>query len=170
MVQQIVDTLATAAARIEESAYPHAVILPDFPRSIQLDGYSCGAKSVYTILKYFGKRCTPQGVERALHTDEYGTAVWDIKRVLKKLGLKSRTLRKPGLRDLKAAIVAGCPVLITTWQAEHYSVVYGYSDSKIFIANPSIDVSGVGRLSCAVPKAEFRRAWDRYGIVVKAAR
>ena len=62
MVQEIVDTLATAAARLEESAYPHAVILPSFPRSIQLDGYSCGAKSVFTILRYYNKRCTPLSV------------------------------------------------------------------------------------------------------------
>ncbi|MGA9407392.1 MAG: hypothetical protein WBW71_09705 [Bacteroidota bacterium] len=59
MVQEIVDTLATAAARLEEPVYPSSAILPNFPRSIQLDGYSCGAKSVYTILHASNKRCTP---------------------------------------------------------------------------------------------------------------
>jgi hypothetical protein len=42
MHSRIVDTLATAAARLEESAYPQAVILPNFPRSIQLDYHSSG--------------------------------------------------------------------------------------------------------------------------------
>ncbi len=58
-IQKAVDMVATAAARLEESAYRHSVILPDFPRSIQLDGYSCGAKSLYTILCYYNIRCTP---------------------------------------------------------------------------------------------------------------
>ena len=35
-IQKAVDMVATAAARLEESAYRHSVILPDFPRSIQL--------------------------------------------------------------------------------------------------------------------------------------
>ena len=52
MYSRIVDTLATAAARIEESAYPNACLLKNFPRSIRIDGYSYGAKSVYTIFRY----------------------------------------------------------------------------------------------------------------------
>jgi len=75
MVQEVIDTLASVAARLEESAYVNAVILPNFPRSIQLDYYSCGAKSVYSILKYFGKIVSPELVERQLKTDWEGTSM-----------------------------------------------------------------------------------------------
>lgn len=107
MVQEIVDTLATAAARLEESAYPNSVILPHFIRSIQLDKYSCGSKSLYTILRYYNKRCTPQSVERELHTTYWGTARRDIKRVLKRHGLNHGKIR-----NLKSAIDNGYPVLV----------------------------------------------------------
>lgn len=168
MYSRIVDTLATAAARLEESAYPLAVILPNFPRSIQLDYHSCGAKAVYSMLLYYKRGCTYKSVERALKTNEGGTSVSEIRRVLKKYRLECRTLRKPGLRDLKAAIDKGCPVLISTWEGEHFSTFYGYSTSSVFISNPSIDSSsdGVGSLWTALRKDRFRRQWDRWGIVV----
>jgi len=172
MVQSIIDAFATAAARLEESAYPKAVILPNFPRSIQLDYHSCGAKAVYSILLYYKKRYGHRSVERALKTDEDGTGVSDIRRVFKKYGLECRTLRKPVIRDLKAAIDDGCPVLISTWDGEHYSVVYGYSKSELFVMNPSLDASpdGVGSLSVVVSKAAFRRSWDRWAMVIKKPR
>jgi ABC-type bacteriocin/lantibiotic exporter with double-glycine peptidase domain len=168
MVQNIIDAIATTAARIETFAHPNAVILPNFPRSIQLDEYSCGAKSVYCILQYYRKRCTPDTVERLLDTDEDGTDVSDIKRVLKRHGLKCRTLRKPGLRDLKAAIDDDCPILVSLYDGEHYAVVYGYSSGHIFVMNPSLDFSedGVGSLKCAVSKSKFRKIWDRWGIEI----
>ena len=34
MVQEIIDKIAAAAARIEEFAYPHDVISPNFPRDL----------------------------------------------------------------------------------------------------------------------------------------
>jgi hypothetical protein len=46
-MQKIIDAIATTAAKLETLTHPDAVILPNFSRSIQLDYYSCGAKSVY---------------------------------------------------------------------------------------------------------------------------
>ena len=168
--QHIVDALFTSLARIEEQVHPHATLLPEFPRSIQLNSYSCGAKSAYTILKYFGKKCTLQSVEKALRTDEDGTAVSDIKRVFKQFGLQCRTMRKPTIKDLKAAIDAGCPVLISLYEGEHYAVIYGCSRTHAFVMNPSLDATedGVGSVSVAVPLGEFRKMWDGWGIVVKS--
>jgi ABC-type bacteriocin/lantibiotic exporter with double-glycine peptidase domain len=168
MVQNIIDAIATTVARIETFTYPNAVTLPNFPRSIQLDEYSCGAKSVYCILQYYRKLCTPGSVERLLQTDSDGTDVSDIKRVLKRHGLKCRTLRKPGLRDLRAAIDNDCPIFVSLYDGEHYAVVYGYSSGHIFVMNPSLDFTeeGVGSLRCAVGKDQFRRMWDKWGIVV----
>ena len=161
MVQNIIDAIATTAARIETLTHLDSIILPNFPRSIQLNRFSCGAKSVYCILRYYDKQCTPDTVERLLDTDEDGTDVSDIKRVLKRYGLTYRTLRKPGLCDLRTAINDECPILIPLYDGEHYAVVYGYSSNHMFVSNPSLN-----RLRCAIPNAEFRSDWDRWGIVV----
>ncbi|MGA2624215.1 MAG: cysteine peptidase family C39 domain-containing protein [Bacteroidota bacterium] len=59
-----------------------ATILPNFPRCVQLDFYSCGAKSVYAILKYFKKRCSIGSLQESLRTNYYGTTIDNIKRVL----------------------------------------------------------------------------------------
>jgi len=168
MVQRVVDFLASVGAKAEALIHPNAVTLPNFPRSIQLDEYSCGAKSVYCILQYYRKLCTPGSVERLLQTDSDGTDVSDIKRVLKRHGLKCRTLRKPGLRDLRAAIDNDCPIFVSLYDGEHYSVVYGYSSGHIFVMNPSLDFTeeGVGSLKCAVSKDQFRHMWDRWGIEI----
>ena len=85
MVQEIVDALATAAPRLEESSYKDAVILPNFPRSIQLDYHSCGAKAAYSILLYDKKKCIYKSVEGDLKTDADGTSVMEIRRVFKNL-------------------------------------------------------------------------------------
>ena len=168
MFQNIIDTLATAAAKIETLAYPDAVILSNFPRSVQLDYYSCGAKSVYCILRYYGNHCSTKSVEQQLHTDENGTDVSDIKRVFERYHLKCRTLRKPGLRDLKTAIDDNCPVLVSLYDSEHYAVFVGYSPTHVFIINSSLDFTsdGVGDLRCAVRKDRFRYAWDKYGLEI----
>jgi len=119
MLQQVVDFLTSLGAEAEALIHPDAVTLPDFPRSIQLDNYSCGAKAVFCILQFYNKQCAPESVEEQLHTDADGTAVIDIKRVLNRYGLVCRTLRNPGLRDLKAAIDGDCPVLISLYDGSH---------------------------------------------------
>jgi ABC-type bacteriocin/lantibiotic exporter with double-glycine peptidase domain len=93
-----IDKLFTSLARIEEQLYTKAVILHHFPRSIQLDYYSCGAKSTYMILKHFGKRCSSDSVEKQLGTDEDGASPNDIKRVLRKYGLSIHLNSKMGLQ------------------------------------------------------------------------
>jgi predicted double-glycine peptidase len=161
-----IDFLASLGA--ETILHPDAVTLPDFPRSIQLDDYSCGAKSVFTILHFYKKPCTPESVEKQLHTDSDGTSVSDIKRILKRHGLIYRTLRKSGLRELKAAINNGYPILITLYDLEHYAVVYGFSSSHMFVMNSSVDFSenSVGSVWCAIRKDRFKRMWDKWGLEV----
>ena len=153
MVQEIVYILSTAAAHLEGPACSNAVIIPNFPHSIELDHYSCGAKSVCTILKYFGRNVSPELVERQLQTNWEGAGIGDTKRVLRQHGLRYRKTR-----ELKSAIDAGCPVLISTHGHWHYSVVYGYSSSHYFVMNLSL--GEMGWISCAVRKKKFKRIFD----------
>jgi ABC-type bacteriocin/lantibiotic exporter with double-glycine peptidase domain len=154
----MLDAMFTSMARAEEKLHPSAVLLPDFPRSIQLDGYSCGAKSTYMILKYFGKRCCPATVERWLGTTADGTSSTDIKRVLRKHGLKVAVHTYMNLRDLKSAIDSGCPVLVSLYDGWHYSIVYGYSPGYVFVMNPSL--GSMGSLKCGVRLKEWRKMFD----------
>ena len=158
MLQDFVDTLATAAARLEESAYPNAVLLKSFPKSLQIDNYSCGAKD-FRILRYYDKQCTPQSVEKELQTTYEGTSIRNIKRVIKRHGLKYRKIR-----DLKIAIDSGHPVLVSLYEHWHYSVCYGYSESCYFVMNPSL--GEMGGLRCAVSKKKFKRIWDGWALEV----
>jgi ABC-type bacteriocin/lantibiotic exporter with double-glycine peptidase domain len=164
--QYIIDALFSSLARAEEQLYRDAVILPHFPRSIQLDGYSCGAKSTYIVLRYFGKRCSPATVEAELGTTWEGTSKSDIKRVLRKRGLKVVECSRMNLRELRSAIDAGSPVLVSLYENWHYSVVYGYSGRHIFVMNPSL--GSMGAVKCAVRLVEWRRIFDGWGIVVSS--
>jgi ABC-type bacteriocin/lantibiotic exporter with double-glycine peptidase domain len=163
--QHIIDTLFTASARTEEQLHPHSVVLPGFPRSIQLDGYSCGAKSTYMILRYFDCRCTAASVEQCLRTTADGTSSSDIKRVLREHALKTVVHIRMNLQGLKSAIDAGSPVLVSLYHGEHYSVVYGYSPGYIFVMNPSL--GKMGSLKCAVGLAQWRGMFDGWGIIIK---
>ena len=164
MPDRFIDTAFTVLKDLEELAYPSAVVLPNFPRSIQLDGYSCGAKSVYTVLRYFGKRCTVQSVEQQLKTDEDGTWNKDVYRVLKERKLRYKVNTHAGLRDLYRGIKEDRPVIVSLYEGKHFSVVYGFSRGHIFVMDPLIE--SVADLFCAVPKSKFREIWDRWGVVV----
>jgi ABC-type bacteriocin/lantibiotic exporter with double-glycine peptidase domain len=168
-LQKTVDVLANFLKNIEEIAHykNDAVILPHFQRSIQLDYYSCGARSVYSILRYYGKRCTPESVKRSLDTNEDGTAVSDILRVFRQRGLSCRIIKNAGLVDVKKAIHNGWPVLVSLYDGWHYATVYGFSEKHLFVCNPSVDTQNMGAIFCAVPKRKFSRMWERWCIIVR---
>jgi ABC-type bacteriocin/lantibiotic exporter with double-glycine peptidase domain len=168
--QKTVDLLVNVLKNIEELTAQDdtAVILPGFPRCLQLDAWTCGARSVYSILRYFGKRRTVKSVERELRTDFSGTDVSDIKKVLTKHGLKSQEKNRCQMSDLTRAIDDGNPVLISTHDSWHYSVVYGYSRGGIFVTNPAI-IGSCGNLWCRVLKKDFAASWDHWGIIVSDA-
>jgi len=162
--QLVVDRIMTSLARMEEHVHTDATILPNFPRSIQLDYYSCGAKSAYMVLKYFGKRCTHKSVERRLGTTIEGTSRADIVRVLRKNRLKVQVNTDISINDLKKAINAGSPVLVSLYDNWHYSVVYGISDTHVFVMNPSL--GEMGSIKVAVNKSEWRKIFDLWGLII----
>ncbi len=70
-----------------------------------------------------------------------------------------------GIRELKSAIKADSPVIVSLYGNWHYSVVYGFSDTHIFVMNPSL--GEMGSIKCAIKIAEFREIFDRWGVVVR---
>jgi ABC-type bacteriocin/lantibiotic exporter with double-glycine peptidase domain len=168
MNSPIVDSIFTVLKAAEELAYPDAKILNGFRRVIQLDGYSCGARATQAVLAYFGIHRSPRTIERKLRTTWEGTDASDIAKVLRAYGLVVRIHRKMSLQDIRKAIDSECPIICTTWDNEHYVACHGISNSHIFVMNPSLDASstGVGAIWCAVTKQNFKKMWDKYGMVV----
>ena len=54
------------------------------------------------------------------------------------------------LQDLKAAIVDDCPNLVSLYDGFHYSIVYDYSSTHIFVMNPSL--CSIGSILNEFPK------------------
>lgn len=163
-IQFVIDSLMTSLAKMEERLHPDARILPGFARMIQLKPYNCGAVSTEMVLQYFGKRISLESLERQLGTTIEGTSPSDIKRVLKKYGLKIHVNSKMSIRDLKTAIDAGSPVIVSLYDHFHYSVIYGYSSSNIFVMNPSL--GEMGSIKCALSKSEFKDIFDHWGLII----
>lgn len=130
-IQQIVDAVFNTVKLIEDLD-PYAVILPGFTRLIQLDRCTCGVHSLRVILRYYGKRVTLEKLKRQLKTDRDGTGEDDIKRVLGMYRLKYHVEPRGSLGSVRRAIDTGYPVLVSTVQEDHWSVVYGYSDRAVY--------------------------------------
>jgi ABC-type bacteriocin/lantibiotic exporter with double-glycine peptidase domain len=165
--QKTVDLVANTMKNIEELLYQgdKAVILANLARCCQLSPYGCGASTLFSVLRFFGKRCTLQSVTRQAHCDWEGTDPADLMRVLEKYGLTVQEKKHCRESDLRAAIESGSPVIVSTHSGWHYQLVYGISRYHMFLANPAI-IGECGSLWCRVPRKEFGKIFDRWGVIV----
>ena len=161
-LKALVDTLVNVANGLEETLADDANVLEGFERSVQLDGYSCGAQSAFMILSYYGKARSIDAVERALGTDEDGTSTGQILTLLRQRKLRPRVVAQAGMKHLTAAIRGGSPVLVSLDDEGHWGVVYGFARSHVYLADPSLG----GSLTCRVPRADFHERWDRWAMIV----
>jgi len=163
--KKALDIIYRPFQKIEETIDGGAIILSGMERSFQVDSYSCGAQSVYMILRYYGKARSIEAVKRALRsTFDDGTDEGEIMRVFRERKLKPVSFKRGSLRKLDKAIDNGYPILIW-WNREwdHYSVVYGYSKHHIWVLDPVI-------FNSVRPKRTrewFASHWTGFGIIVK---
>jgi len=137
-----------------------AVILKGFRRCVQFDDYSCGVQCTQAILGYFGIRMFAAALEREMGTTRRGTDEDQIRSVLRKNGLRSRSFASATMRRLRNAIDADVPVLVSVDDGGHWSVVYGYGHGTVYLADPSFAVFAT------LPEEEFKERWDGSGVVV----
>ena len=102
--KRILDSIANAAKHLEEAMDRQPTVLTPFERSLQLDGYTCGAQSAYMILSYYGKARSIAAVTKALGTTEDGTTQYQIRDLLAKRGLIARRINRPTVARLRQAI------------------------------------------------------------------
>lgn len=134
-----------------------------FTRSLQLDNFSCGARSIYSVLRHFGVH-RPYGVLKAdLGTrPASGTAVHAMIRVLRVNGLRVGYRPRWSWRSLMKALSVHA-VVIVHLDGDHLGVVHGADDQRIYLADPSI-IRCPGR---SQPRQKFLSRWTRWGLVVR---
>jgi len=106
---------------------------------------SCGPVSLKIVLDYFGvNKTTKVLTEMCKTTKENGTSLKNIIRAGKDLGFKVTVKDNTKISDIKRQIDKNIPVIID-WFIDfekigfpdgHYSVVFGYDDKYIYIADP----------------------------------
>ena len=173
MIKPIIDLVFDHIKNAEEKRSPLSVILPGFHRSIQIDGYSCGAQCAYMILKYYGKARSIKNVKKEAGTNEDGTESEPIKKLFRKRGLTVREFSNGNLSRLERAIDRNSPILahISTRKEDHWVVVYGYDKDNIWVADPSLNVLKFSkRIWCSQKRSSFRKRWKGFGIVVGKTR
>ena len=161
MFQYLADGIVNMVKGVEEYCDSGAQVL-DMDRTLQLDSYSCGAKSAFMVLNYYGRANSIAKVERKLKTTEEGTSTERIFALLVKRGLGVVEIERAKLKDLRNAIDHGAPVLVSLNGMAHMAVVYGYSDDTIYVNDPDILASPL----CGWSTQEFKSKWDRYCAVV----
>ncbi|MCM2332654.1 MAG: cysteine peptidase family C39 domain-containing protein [Anaeromyxobacteraceae bacterium] len=137
-----------------------ADILKGFRRSVQFDDYSCGVQCTQAILDYFDVQVSASVLEKELGTTRRGTDEDQIRSVLRKNGLRSRSFDSATMRRLRNAIAAGSPVLVSVDSGKHWSVVYGYGKGTVYLADPSFAVFAT------LTEERFLERWDGGGVVV----
>lgn len=139
------------------------VVLKGFKRLVQLDGYSCGAQSAHAVLRYFGVGRSLKRTARLIGCDSDGTDWAPMKRLFVKRRLGTHRMNRARKRDLKAAIDAGCPVLVAIDDEGHWAVVYGYGSGKVYLADPSLKRA---KGNVVFDWSDFKDRWDGWAAVI----
>ncbi|MHC5893717.1 peptidase domain-containing ABC transporter [Nostoc sp.] len=98
----------------------------------------CGAASLATIAKHYGRTFTLNRVREAVGTGSRGTSLLGLKRGAEVLGFNARQVKAtPQLIDQLHQI--SLPVIIH-WKGYHWVVLYGQKGKKYVIADPGIGI------------------------------
>jgi len=121
-----------------------------FPEVKQTFDYDCGAKSVQSVLFYYGIDAREDEIMRLALTDKRkGTLISGIIRAFKKYRLKTIS-GKMDIKKIKEFINKEIPVIILlqswaggkisnwqdNWKDGHYAVAIGYDSKKIYFEDP----------------------------------
>lgn len=133
---------------------------PAFRRHPQWDTYSCGARSVYAVLKHFGRKATYAEVKKELKTSFEGTCSDEIIRYLRRRGFKV-SMRAMRMKDLERVFQRDGVALVYL-DGDHIAPAYGADRGHVFVADPSLLRWPLKRM----PRRLFRQRWDYEAIAV----
>lgn len=148
--------------RIEENYYESkSTFLKNCERSIQPDHLSCGVHAVNVILQYYDINVSTPKLIRLLGTNQEGTDTEPILNVLSRFDLNIVVNDSSSTQDIVRSVNNGFPMLITIDEWEHWVVIYGYSNSGIFLLD-----SNRKNFRCHWHYGQFLERWDDNWIAV----
>lgn len=134
-----------------------------FPRSLQLDDFTCGSRAVYSVLTHFNVRRAHSTLKVELGTSPTsGTAVHQMIRVLRLHGMKVGYRPTLGWGEVVKALKVGA-VVIVHLDGDHLGTVFGADEHHVHLADPSL-VRCFGRKQA---RRRFFRRWSHWGLVVR---
>jgi ATP-binding cassette, subfamily C, bacterial len=110
----------------------------------------CGAASLATLSKFYGRNITLNRVREAVGTGQLGTTLLGLRRGAESLGFNARSV-KANAQVLDRLHEAPLPAIIH-WRGNHWVVLYGKRQRKYAIADPAV---GIRYLS----KQELAEGW-----------
>jgi ABC-type bacteriocin/lantibiotic exporter with double-glycine peptidase domain len=161
----LLDLATNVAKGFEEVASPHATILPGFPRSIQLDEYSCGIRCAYMIMKYYKRPMTLKAIREEMKFTPEGVDEDMLRAFFLKQKMKATRINQVTVHRITEYIDEGLPVLVDM-DLDHLVVVYGYNKTSLFVADPSINRSPY----CRHTNRRFMSRWDGWAMRVENLR
>lgn len=133
-----------------------------FPRSLQLDDYTCGSRAVYSVMRHFGVTRPYWLLKSQLGTTpDKGTTVSSMMSVLRRSGLRVGYRPNLGWRELVQALKLGA-VAVVHLDGDHIGVAHGVDDKYVHLADPSI-IRCPGRRQT---RERFLARWTRWGLLV----
>ncbi len=123
----------------------------EFPVSRQTYNYDCGAKSLQSVLAYYGVDAREDHIMHYAHTNpKEGTSIDNLVKVAKHYGFKADA-RGLNIDDIKKFIDKDIPIIVDIqahpnkklshwnrdWIDGHYVVAIGYNSHYIFFDDPS---------------------------------
>lgn len=121
-----------------------------FPCLRQTYEWDCGASAVQSILAYYNFDVREEVIIKLAGTNQNGTMIKGIKKVIKKYKLKTEAGQMT-IEELKKYLDKKIPVILllqawtkqkkvdwkNDWQDGHYVVAIGYDSKKIYFSDPS---------------------------------
>ncbi|MEN9567172.1 MAG: hypothetical protein RLZZ69_2368, partial [Cyanobacteriota bacterium] len=110
----------------------------------------CGAASLATIAKHYGRTFAINHTREAVGTGSRGTTLLGMRRGAEALGFHARQVQAN--KDIFAQFKEIPLPAIIHWKGNHWVVLYGNKGRKYIIADPAIGIRYVSR-------AELQESW-----------
>ena len=122
---------------------------------LQFSAVECGACSLSTILRYYGKYEKIGTLRKLLGISRDGSKAKDILRGARELGLEAKGMKLP-----YAAITEDMLPCIIFWEFNHFLVLEGFKNGRAYLSNPAL-----GRHS--VSQEDFIKSYSGVALLLK---
>lgn len=109
-----------------------------YPCILQFDQSDCGAASLATVSRYYGRSIPIRQIREAIGTGQTGTSLLGLRRGAEALGFNARWV-KASAKLLDRLNEAPLPAVLH-WKGYHFVVFYGQHGNRYAIADPGVGI------------------------------